>query len=290
MKLINKCILFTILTFSLSAEQCTNSSLEGDAINDIAETEEIDLLDVERESDSGLDSDQSDQIDTSSEYEEVEDIAVEWPSSCTTERKVSTSFNSDLHYIGGIKNLVLSCEVISIVIDEEGIYNFQLDCIDGEGENEAHTFSIDSRPPVDISISEGDEIVLEFLIRGYSFPERWFTFRNLSGDLLLAGIEAYKLTPEDISVETFYEPLMITSIDGLCPVETDYCFDTEKLAVDIDYDESVERVFWGEEGMISSTSGLLTCPWHTVERKHPMGVKIIETRFRLKNGRHRRGK
>ncbi|HUS96047.1 MAG TPA: hypothetical protein VMX97_04830, partial [Hyphomicrobiaceae bacterium] len=86
---------------------------------------------------------------------------------------------------------------------------------------------------------------------GYIFSDRYFTVRGIDGRLLLAGIEGVNIIPYG-SPDSLYEPVYFDIVEGVCPLKPDDCFDAESLALDITCEDVNERVFDGEEIILSS--------------------------------------
>lgn len=139
------------------------------------------------------------------------------------------------------------CIVEAIMEEEVGHHVIDLGC--GTGALiEHHRLEIFVAPTTYMAFWEGSEVMFEYISDPIWWVNRWFAIRDLSGNLLIAGVDADRVAPE-YGVSDFFEPLQVSVLGDLCPPQpADWCGEVERVALDVTY--------WDARGIIpDSTAG-----------------------------------
>ena len=146
-------------------------------------------------------------------------------------------------------DIELACDPPNITTGDGSIFH-ELDCEDG-----FHLFEIDTRPTVRAALAEiTSDVTLRYVSRnlgeGWSF--KWFTMREDTGDLIMAGVQSNTISPPDIDPAEWYAPLWVGYVNGVCPIENPGCYTTERLALDVVCGGARERFFEDSRGSMGA--------------------------------------
>lgn len=141
-----------------------------------------------------------------------------------------------------------------------GVARITLNCWNADGAFGFHEIDIASGhelPWGNDDPMEGD-LRFRYVAETSFWANRWFTLRDWEGNLLLAGIDAERLTPyPDDEDDNIFTPFELSAAGEVCPVLPGECSDVERLAVDVAVGDESIRVFDNGEGEIESPARLL---------------------------------
>lgn len=126
---------------------------------------------------------------------------------------------------------------------------YHLDCWSDTGEYGYHRVEMSTDPGFEDvgglpGVPEHEDVLLRYVVEGGEPPSRWFTISTMSGEMLMAGIDAGTMTPPGHSGILW--PIEIVIVDSLCPIEFEECYDPERVALDVIWNTHGARVHDGQ--------------------------------------------
>ncbi len=148
--------------------------------------------------------------------------------------------------------LEAECRVSSVSTDSTGGTYIRLSCMSPDGTTTTHTVEVASDPMTWIPVWEGQGLRLTYIADPVWWVNRWLVLRDEWGNLVLGITDADSIAPWETDPWTWYSPLGVDVLGGLCPLEESGCGLFERLGIQatawdastIVYDGTYSYVGW----------------------------------------------
>ncbi|MBN1772346.1 MAG: hypothetical protein JXB32_13840 [Deltaproteobacteria bacterium] len=141
-------------------------------------------------------------------------------------------------------NLDLACLVDSVIEDSAGAVRINLGCGTG-GIIESHSLELTASPGPWLFGLDGLEVRFRYAADPVWWTNRWFSLRDVSGDVMVAGVSADALAPPAFTPNEWFAPANVDLRTGVCPPTDDSCGPLERLALQVAYHGGTGLVFDG---------------------------------------------
>jgi hypothetical protein len=130
-----------------------------------------------------------------------------------------------------------------------------LQCTASDGTSVVHTVVLRTYVSLDLPLWEGGSVVFRYVVEAPWWSSKWFSIGYEGGGFAVLGVDASSLFPERSDMSDFYAPLTVSQTGTSCPPETEYCYDSKRLALDVAYlDEARTLIVSGTQGSLAGTN------------------------------------
>jgi hypothetical protein len=177
-------------------------------------------------------------------------------------------------------DLELKCLVASVTNEGTTRSTVALDCAWEDEFDRRLTLTLFSTAGFSLFIREREMVVLKYAMEIPWWTNRWFALREsgeyVPGPIIAAGVDASSVAPFGINMResSWYSPLYLMPLAGLCDVQTVDCYDVERIAIgvsDVFHDDPSEIVY-------DNSTGILFLGDETAGSLYPVHVMTAENR------------